>query len=99
MSRKLWAWFVCFEGVHREVEGFIVIGLYWTVLELQYRDIEMIAPHRKNKNRPKTHDGRKLKRYERWAQNYLGFVYLGCIVILLRWLLRSCCTGFRERTE
>src|SRR5215217_3910657 len=29
----------------------------------------MIAPHRKNKNRPKTHDGRKLKRYKKWGRS------------------------------
>jgi transposase len=71
--------------------------------------IEMIAPHRKNRRKPKTQDGRKLRRYkrrwkierlfawlsnfrrlvvryERRVENYLGFVKLGCIVILLRYL-------------
>jgi transposase len=71
--------------------------------------IEMIAPHRKNRKKPKTQDGRKLRRYkrrwkierlfawlgnfrrlvvryERRAENYLGFVKLGCIVVLLRYL-------------
>jgi hypothetical protein len=28
-----------------------------------------------------------LVRHEYHAQNYLGFVWLGCIVILLRWYL------------
>jgi transposase len=69
--------------------------------------IEMIAPHRRNRKRPKTQDGRKLRRYKRrwkverlfaWLQsfrriqvrherhveNYLGFVQLGCLLILLR---------------
>ena len=69
--------------------------------------IEMIAPHRRNRKRPKTQDGRPLRRYkrrwkverlfawlgnfrrlvvryERYALNYLGFVHLGCIFILLR---------------
>lgn len=69
--------------------------------------IEMIAPHRRNRKRPKTQDGRPLRRYkrrwkverlfawlgtfrrlvvryERHALNYLGFVHLGCILILLR---------------
>jgi transposase len=69
--------------------------------------VEMIAPHRRNRKKPKTQDGRKLRRYkkrwkierlfawlhnfrrlvvryERRAQNYLGFAKLGCIVILLR---------------
>jgi transposase len=68
--------------------------------------IEMIAPHRRNRKRPKTQDGRPLRRYkrrwrverlfawlgnfrrlvvryERHALNYLGFVHLGCILILL----------------
>jgi transposase len=69
--------------------------------------IEMIAPHRRGRKRPKTQDGRPLRRYrrrwkierlfawlgnfrrlvvryERHALNYLGFVQLGCILILLR---------------
>jgi len=70
-------------------------------------DVEMIAPHRRNRKRPRTQDGRPLRRYrrrwkierlfawlgnfrrlvvryERHALNYLGFVHLGCILILLR---------------
>ena len=73
------------------------------------RGIEMIAPHRRNRKKTKTQDGRKLRRYKRrwkverlfaWLHNfrrlvtryerrvgnYLGFVHLGCIVILLRYL-------------
>ncbi len=69
--------------------------------------IEMIAPHRRGRKRPKTRDGRPLRhykrrwkverlfawlgnfrrlvvRYERHALIYLGFVHLGCILILLR---------------
>ena len=69
--------------------------------------VEMIAPHRRNRKKPKTQDGRPLRRYkrrrkierlfawlgnfrrlvvrfERFALNYLGFVQLGCILILLR---------------
>lgn len=69
--------------------------------------IEMIAPHRRNRIRPKTQDSRPLRRYrrrwkierlfawlgnfrrlvvryERYALNYLGFVHVGCILILLR---------------
>ena len=72
--------------------------------------IELIAPHRANRQTPKTQDGRPLRRYKRrwkverlfaWlqnfrrvlvrheyhAENYLGFVHLGCLVILLRWYL------------
>ena len=75
-----------------------------TLLEM---GIEMIAPHRRGRVRPKTQDGRPLRRfkrrwkierlfawlgnfrrlvvrYERSAHNYLGFVHLGCILILLR---------------
>ena len=69
--------------------------------------VELIAPHRRGRKRPKTQDGRPLRRYRRrwtierlfaWlgnfrrlvvryehhALNYLGFVHLGCILILLR---------------
>ena len=75
--------------------------------ELAGRGIELIAPHRPNRKKPRTQDGRKLRRYKRrrkverlnaWLQNfrriatrfdyyvenYLGFVHLGCIKILLR---------------
>ncbi len=71
--------------------------------------IEMIAPHRRNRKKAKTQDGRKLRRYkrrwkverlfawlgnfrrlvvryERRVENYRGFVHLGCVVILLRYL-------------
>jgi transposase len=74
--------------------------------ELVLQSIEMIAPHRRRRQKPKTQDGRKLRRYkrrwkverlfawlgnfrrlvvryERRADNFLGFVHLGCIVILL----------------
>jgi transposase len=75
------------------------------------RGIELIAPHRTNRRRPPTQDGRPLRRYRRrwrverllaWLQqfrrlvtryeyhaaNFLGFVQLGCIVILLRAFMR-----------
>jgi transposase len=75
--------------------------------ELAVRGIEMIAPHRSNRKKPRTQDGRTLRRYRRrwkverlnaWLQNFrrvatrfdyhvenfLGFVHLGCIKILLR---------------
>ncbi len=71
------------------------------------RNIELIAPHKRNRRKPPTQDGRPLRRYRRrwrverlfaWLQNfrrivtrydyyslnYLGFVQLGCLVILLR---------------
>ena len=75
--------------------------------ELATLGIEMIAPHKSNRKKAKTQDGRKLRRYKRrwkverlfaWLQNYrrilvryeyhdenyLGFVHLGCVLILLR---------------
>jgi transposase len=74
---------------------------------LEEHGIEMIAPHRRNRKKTKTQDGRALRRYkrrwqierlfawlhnfrriatrhERRLENYLGFVHLGCIRILLR---------------
>ncbi len=77
---------------------------------LARRGIDMISPHRSNRRRPPTQDGRSLRRYRRrwkierlfaWLQNfrrilvrfeyhadnYLGFVFLGCAIILLRNLL------------
>ena len=76
---------------------------------LARRKIQMISPHRSNRRRPATQDGRALRRYKRrwrverlfaWlqnyrrivvryeyhAENYLGFVLLGCALILLRHL-------------
>ena len=76
-------------------------------VELAERGIELIAPHRANRKKAPTQDGRKLRRYPRrwkverlWAwlqnfrrvatrfdyhvENFLGFVHLGCIKILLR---------------
>ena len=69
--------------------------------------IELIAPHKSNRVKAATQDGRPLRRYKRrwkverlWAwlqnfrrvatrfdyhvENFLGFVHLGCIKILLR---------------
>lgn len=69
--------------------------------------IELISPHRRNRTKPATQDGRALRRYRRrwkverlfaWLQNFrrlvvryeyhvenfLGFVHLGCMLILLR---------------
>lgn len=69
--------------------------------------VDLIAPHKENRAKPVTQDGRKLRRYKRrwkverlfaWLQNFrrlivryeyhdrnfLGFVQLGCMVILLR---------------
>jgi transposase len=75
--------------------------------KLQRQGIELIAPHRRNRKKPPTQDGRALRRYKRrwkverlfaWLQhfrrilsrhdyhaaNFLGFVQLGCLVILMR---------------
>lgn len=74
---------------------------------LRQLGIDMIAPHKSNRRKPSTQDGRKLRRYERrwkverffaWLQNFrrlvvryerqalnfLSFVQLGCMMILLR---------------
>ena len=76
-------------------------------VQLKKLGIEMIAPHKANRQRARTQDGRKLRRYKRrwkierlfaWLQNfrrivvryeyhadnYLGFVHLACMIILLR---------------
>jgi transposase len=75
--------------------------------ELAAVGVELSAPHKANRKRTVTQDGRSLRRYKRrwkverlfaWLQNfrrilvryeyhddnYLGFVHLGCILILLR---------------
>jgi transposase len=75
--------------------------------ELRKDGIAMIAPHRSNRKKRKTQDGRRLRRYERrwlverffawiqwqrrllirweyYAENFLGFVQLATIAILLR---------------
>ena len=75
--------------------------------ELSKDGIEMIAPHRSNRRKLKTQDGRQLRRYERrwivkrfwawlqwqrrllvrweyYAENFLGFVQLASIAVLLK---------------
>jgi len=75
--------------------------------QLQIHGIDMIAPHKSNRIRNATQDGRKLRRYRhRWrverlfawlhnfrrlvtryefhVENFLGFVHLGCMCIILR---------------
>ncbi len=74
---------------------------------LQQQGIEMIAPHKSNRKKPATQDGRPLRRYkkrwrverlfawlqnfrriqvrhDRYLENYLAFVLLGCMIIFLR---------------
>jgi len=73
----------------------------------EQQGVKLIAPHRYNRTKPRTQDGRVLRRYqrrwkverlfawlknyrrilirwERHANNYLGMVQLGCVLILLR---------------
>ncbi len=75
--------------------------------ELAEQGIEMIAPHKRNRVKPSTQDGRKLRRYQRrwlverffawiqwqrrlfirweyYAANFLGFVQLATVNILLK---------------
>lgn len=75
--------------------------------QLAEQGIALIAPHRAGRVKPKTQDGRVLRRYRRrwkverlfaWMQqfrrlvvryewheaNFLGFVHLACLKILLR---------------
>jgi transposase len=79
--------------------------------QLRAAGIELIAPHKANRVKPATQDGRKLRRYRRrwkierlnaWlqnyrrvlvrhehiAENYLGFLHLACIILLLNVFLR-----------
>ena len=74
---------------------------------LRKEGVEMVAPHRKNRKRRTTQDGRRLRRYARrwlveryfawlqwqrrlltrweyYAENFLGFVQLASILILLK---------------
>ena len=75
--------------------------------KLKEKGIELIAPHRSNRIKKKTQDGRSLRRYKRrwkierffaWLFNYrravvryeynennfLGFILLACMMILLK---------------
>ena len=75
--------------------------------ELAQQGIELIAPHKENRKKKNTQDGRALRRYRNrwkierlfaWLQNFrrlvvryeyhldnfLGFVHLACIIILLK---------------
>ena len=77
--------------------------------KLKQKGVEMIAPHRRNRKKEKTQDGRKLRRYKRrwkierffaWLfnfrrtvvryeqkeDNFLAFILLACMKILLRYL-------------
>ena len=75
--------------------------------EMREEGVEMISPHKKNRRKLKTQDGRALRRYKRrwlverffaWIQwrrrvltrweyhpeNFLGFIQLACMIILLK---------------
>ncbi len=39
--------------------------------------IDLIAPHRKNRRKPKTQDGRKLRRYKKWWKVERTFAWIG----------------------
>ena len=76
---------------------------------LRARGIDLVAPHKRNRKKPATQDGRRLRRYKRrfkverffawledfrrlvvrWeyhAANYLGFLHLACIRMLMKYL-------------
>ena len=91
-----------YQTCHRRFQGWVCDGTLGQVLATLAEDL-------KGRKKPKTQDGRKLRRYkrrwrverlfawlgnfrrlvvryERQAENYLGFVQLGCVMILLRHL-------------
>ena len=95
-------------GRPRREDREIFNGVLWILRSgARWADLPGRFPHKQNRKRAKTQDGRKLRRYKRrwkierlfaWLQNfrrvlvrfdyhdanYLGFVHLACIVILLR---------------
>jgi transposase len=75
--------------------------------EMKKKGVNMIAPHRENRTKPKTQDGRSLRRYRRrwlverffawigwnrrvlirweyYTLNFLGWIQLACMRLLLR---------------
>jgi transposase len=53
---------------------------------LKRRGIELIAPHRRNRKKPKTQDGRKLRRYRRRWKVERTFAWFGNYRrLLVRW--------------
>ena len=79
--------------------------------KLKKRKIKLVAPHKTNRKKQATQDGRTLRRYARrwkierlfaWLQNYrrcgtrydfhienfLGFVQIACVLILIKVFLR-----------
>jgi len=53
---------------------------------LKRRGIELICPHRRNRTKPKTQDGRKLRRYKRRWKIERTFAWLGNFRrLVVRW--------------
>ena len=53
---------------------------------LKKRGIELIAPHKKNRKKPPTQDGRKLRRYKRRWKVERTFAWIGQFKrLLVRW--------------
>lgn len=53
---------------------------------LKRRGIELIAPHRRNRKKPKTQDGRKLRRYRKRWKVERTFAWFGNFRrLLVRW--------------
>ena len=71
------------------------------------KGVKLVSPHRKNRKKPKTQDGRELRRYKRrwiverffawmkhkrrllnrwelYPENFLGFVQVSAVILLLR---------------
>ena len=99
------------ERITRELPSFLIADRAYDSdpldRELAKKGITLVSPHRRGRVRPKTQDGRVLRRYQRrwkierlnaWLQNYrrlvtryeykpenfLGFVHLACMKILLK---------------
>ena len=54
---------------------------------LRGRGVEMVAPHKNNRPKQATQDGRRLVvRWEYYAENYLGFALLACGQMSLKYL-------------
>ena len=53
-------------------------------VELRRNGIEMIAPHRSNRSKPATQDGRRLRRYARLVERFFAWVQWQRR-ILVRW--------------
>jgi transposase len=75
--------------------------------DMRGKGVKMVSPHRKNRKKPKTQDGRELRRYKRrwvverffawmkhkrrllnrwelYPENFLGFVQVSAVILLLR---------------